>query len=83
MSKPSLLPMSAGIAYAVRRLLEYGPISEGEAQRLCTWLWPKMDVGAIETVWEYWREHPSASSEMAAGLAREVRQDRVAGSRRR
>jgi hypothetical protein len=50
MSKPqSLLPMSAGIAYAARRLLEYGPISEGEAHRLCTRLWPKMDVGAIET----------------------------------
>jgi hypothetical protein len=64
----SLLPMSAGIAYAVRRLLEYGAISEGEAHRLCARLWPKMDVGAIETVLDYWRDHRmSESSEMAAG----------------
>jgi hypothetical protein len=64
----SLPPMSAGIAYAVRRLLEYGPISEGEAYRLCTRLWPKMDVGAIETVLDYWRERStSESSEMVAG----------------
>jgi hypothetical protein len=43
-------PMSPGIAYAVRRLLECTIESESEARRVCQRLWPKMDVGAVETI---------------------------------
>jgi hypothetical protein len=72
MSKPqSSLPMSPGIAYAVRTLLEYAIESESEARRVCQGLWPKMDVGAVETVVVHWKAHsPSASSETAAEIAR-------------
>jgi hypothetical protein len=69
MSVPqSLPPMSPGIAYAVRRLLEYAIETESEARRMCQRLWPKMDAGAVETVVIYWKAHnPSRSSETASG----------------
>jgi hypothetical protein len=69
MSEPrSWPPISPGIAYAVRRLLEYGPESEPEARRLCEGLWPRMDVDAVETVVVYWRTHnQSASPDMVSG----------------
>jgi len=51
----SLLPVSPGIAYAVRKLLEYAPESESEARKLCFQLWPKMDSDAIQVVLAYWR----------------------------
>jgi hypothetical protein len=43
----SLPPVSPGIAYAVRKLLEYGPESESDAHKLCSQLWPKMDSDAV------------------------------------
>jgi hypothetical protein len=51
----SLSPVSPGIAYAVRKLLEYAPESESEARKLCTRLWPKMDTDATQTVLAYWQ----------------------------
>src|SRR5262245_13438301 len=51
----SLPPISPGIAYAVRKLLEYAPASESEARDLCSRLWPKMDVDATQTVLAYWQ----------------------------
>jgi len=50
----SLPPVSPGIAYAVRTLLQYGPESEAAARNLCTQLWPKMDTEATQTVLAYW-----------------------------
>jgi hypothetical protein len=50
-----LPPMSPGIAYAVRRLLEYPIESGSEASWLCRRLWPKMDIGAVETVVVHWK----------------------------
>ena len=50
MSQPPLPPVSPGIAYAVRTLLEYAPGSEIEARQLCSQLWPKMDLDADQTV---------------------------------
>ena len=47
--------MSPGIAYAVRRLLEYTIATEPEARRICQQLWPKMDIGAVETVVSHWK----------------------------
>jgi hypothetical protein len=50
----SLPPVSPGIAYAVRKLLEYAPESELEARNICSRLWPKMDTDATKTVLAYW-----------------------------
>jgi hypothetical protein len=50
----SLPPVSPGIAYAVRTLLEYAPETDTAARKLCTELWPKMDADASETVLAYW-----------------------------
>ena len=50
----SLPPVSPGIVYAVRRLLEYAPESESDARELCSRLWPKMDSEAVRTVVVYW-----------------------------
>ena len=50
----SLPPVSPGIVYAVRKLLEYAPASESDARRLCARLWPKMDSDAVQTVVVYW-----------------------------
>ena len=50
----SLPPVSPGIVYAVRKLLEYAPESESDARQLCTRLWPKMDSDAVQTVVLYW-----------------------------
>lgn len=50
----SLPPVSPGIAYAVRRLLECAPESESEARSLCCRLWPNMDSDATKTVLAYW-----------------------------
>jgi hypothetical protein len=50
----SLPPVSPGIVYAVRTLLEYAPESESDARKLCSRLWPKMDSDAVQTVMVYW-----------------------------
>ena len=50
----SLPPVSPGIVYAVRTLLEYAPDSESDARKLCSRLWPKMDSDAVQTVMAYW-----------------------------
>ena len=50
----SLPPVSPGIVYAVRKLLEYAPESESDARKLCSRLWPKMDADAVQTVVVYW-----------------------------
>lgn len=50
----SLPPVSPGIAYAVRTLLQYGPESEAAARNLCTQLWPKMDADVTQIVLTYW-----------------------------
>lgn len=47
-------PVSPGLAYAVRKLLEYAPESKSEARKLCSRRWPKMDSDAIQTVVTYW-----------------------------
>ncbi len=60
--------MSPGIAYAVRRLLEHTIEAETEARRMCQQLWPKMDIGAVETVVAHWKAHnPSRSLETSSG----------------
>jgi hypothetical protein len=51
----SLPPVSPGIAYAVRTLLEHAPETETAARTLCTRLWPKMDADATQTVLAYWQ----------------------------
>ena len=50
----SLPPVSPGIAYAVRTLLQYAPNSESDARNLCSRLWPRMDADASEIVLAYW-----------------------------
>lgn len=50
----ALPPVSPGIAYAVRRLVECAPASEADARSLCSRLWPKMDADATQTVLAYW-----------------------------
>ena len=50
----SLPPVSPGIAYAVRKLVEYAPESEAAARTLCTRLWPKMDADVVQVVLTYW-----------------------------
>ena len=72
MSEPrSLPPMSPGIAYAVRMLLEHAIESEAEARRVCQRLWPNMDVGAVETVVVYWKARSaSGPSETRQGRPR-------------
>lgn len=50
----SLPPVSPGIAFAVRTLLEHAPETETAARNLCSQLWPKMDTDASETVLAYW-----------------------------
>jgi len=50
----SLPPVSPGIAYAVRTLLEYAPETETVARSLCTQLWPKMDADVTQIVLTYW-----------------------------
>src|SRR4030095_4120917 len=50
----SLPPVSPGIVYAVRKLLEYAPGSEPEARELCSRLWPKMDEDAVQIVLTHW-----------------------------
>jgi hypothetical protein len=50
----SLPPVSPGIAYAVRKLLEYAPESESDAHKLCSRMWPRMDSDAVQTVVTYW-----------------------------
>ena len=57
----SLPPVSPGIAYAVRRLLEHAPESESEACKLCSQLWPKMDSDAVQIVLTYWRLQAAAA----------------------
>ena len=59
----SLPPVSPGIVYAVRKLLEYAPESESDARKLCSRLWPKMDSDAVQTVMVYW--HVQTESENA------------------
>jgi hypothetical protein len=59
----SLPPVSPGIVYAVRKLLEYAPESESDARKLCSELWPKMDSDAVQTVMVYW--HVQTESENA------------------
>jgi hypothetical protein len=54
----SLPPVSPGIVYAVRKLVEYAPESEPEARELCSRLWPKMDEDAVQIVLTHWRGHP-------------------------
>jgi hypothetical protein len=67
MSEPkSLPPMSPRIAYAVRRPLEYAIEPESEARRLCQRLWPKMDIGAIETVVIYWKAYHQSSETVSS-----------------
>ena len=62
MSRPvSLPPVSPGIAYAVRKLLEYAPDSESAACQLCSQLWPKMDPDAVQIVLTYWRLQAAAA----------------------
>jgi hypothetical protein len=56
----SLPPVSPGIAYAVRKLLEYAPQSEPEAGKLCSQLWPKMDSDPVQIVLAYWRLQAAA-----------------------
>jgi hypothetical protein len=68
----SLTPVSPGIAYAVRTLLEYAPESEFEARSICSRLWPRMDADAAQTVVAYWRvqtdpEKTPSSSVIVAG----------------
>lgn len=60
----SLPPVSPGIVYAVRKLLEYAPASESDARRLCARLWPKMDSDAVQTVVVYW--HVQAEPQQTA-----------------
>jgi hypothetical protein len=50
----SLPPVSPGIAYAVRTLLERAPESEAAARSLCGRLWPKMDAEVVQVVVTYW-----------------------------
>ena len=69
----SLPPVSPGIVYAVRKLLEYAPESESDARNLCSRLWPKMDADAVQTVVVYWHvqtepEKTPSSSVIVAGL---------------
>ena len=47
-------PMSPGIVYATRKLLEYAPDTDSGARELCSRLWPRMDLDAIETVIQLW-----------------------------
>ena len=66
----SLPPVSPGIVYAVRKLLEYGPASESDARDLCSRLWPRMDTDAAQTVLAYWQaqaEPEKTSSPTAVG----------------
>ena len=68
----SLAPVSPGIAYAVRKLLEYAPESEPEARELCYRLSPRMDADAAQTVLAYWHvqtdpERTPSSSVIVAG----------------
>jgi hypothetical protein len=58
----SLPPVSPGIVYAVRRLVEHAPTSDSEARQLCTWFWPRMDADAIETVLVYWKIQKASQS---------------------
>ena len=58
----SLPPVSPGIVYAVRKLLEYAPESESDARRLCSRLWPKMDSDAVQTVMVYWHVQTEAEN---------------------
>ena len=65
----ALPPTSSGIAYAVRRLVEYGVELETEARALCQRWWPKMDPDAAETVLAYWRaEAEPGSAATTSGL---------------
>ena len=61
----SLPPVSPGIVYAVRTLLEYAPESESDARRLCSELWPKMDSDAVQAVMAYW--HVQSEPEKTPG----------------
>ena len=63
----SLPPVSPGIAYAVRKLLEYAAESESEARKLCVQLWPKMDSDVVQVVLAYWRLQ--AAPERTPGLS--------------
>jgi hypothetical protein len=77
----SLPPVSPGIAYAVRRLLECAPESESEARNLCSRLWPKMDSDATKTVLAYWHIHTDpektpSSSVIEAGRSPRNRMNR-------
>jgi hypothetical protein len=63
----SLPPVSPGIAYAVRKLLEYAAESESEARKLCVQLWPKMDSDVVQVVLAYWRLQ--AAPERMPGLS--------------
>jgi hypothetical protein len=80
----SLPPVSPGIAYAVRKLLEYAPDSESDARKLCSRLWPKMDADAVQTVVTYWHvqtdlERTPSSSLVVAKIGSErVRGDTAA-----
>jgi hypothetical protein len=69
----SLPPVSPGIVYAIRKLLEYAPESESDARKLCSRLWPKMDSDAVHTVVVYWHvqaepEKTPSSSVITSGL---------------
>jgi len=76
----SLLPVSPGILYAVRKLLEYAPASESDARRLCARLWPKMDADAVQTVVVYW--HVQAEPERTPSSAVLLTEGRPARSAR-
>jgi len=65
----ALPPVSPGIVYAVRKLVEYGPDSESDALRLCARLWPKMDSDAVRTVVAYWHVQADSDLDIPAFLA--------------
>jgi len=65
----SLPPVSPGIVYAVRKLVEYAPDSESDARRLCAELWPKMDSDAVQTVVAYWHAQVESEMDMPTSLA--------------
>jgi len=71
----SLPPVSPGIVYAVRKLLEYAPSSESDARQLCARLWPKMDSDAVHTVVGYWHVHAEPGSSPIIAGRRAGRQD--------
>jgi hypothetical protein len=76
----SLPPVSPGIAYAVRKLLEYGPESESDGHKLCSQLWPKMDSDAVQTVVTYWHVQTDPEKTPSSSLVvAKIGSERVGG----